>query len=98
MVISDYSNVGVEAALRKKIVINQNFAKEDLKMAQNNHEIGAVLYTEEYDELEKKVYEILYENKNKEVCIKGYEEMVKRYNSKNDGKASERIFDILTKI
>ena len=98
LVISDYSNVGVEAALRKKIVINQNFAKEDLKMAQNNHEIGAVLYTEEYDELEKKVYEILYENKNKEVCIKGYEEMVKRYNSKNDGKASERIFDILTKI
>ena len=98
LVISDHSNVGTEAALLKKIVINQNFIKEDLKMYQNDHEIGAVLYTEEYEELEKRVYEILYENKHKEVIIKGYEEMVKRYNSKNDGKASERIFDILTKI
>ncbi len=86
----------MEAVLRKKIVINQNFIKEDLKMALNDHEIGAVLYTEKYEELEKRVYEILCENK--EIIINGYEEMVKRYNSKNDGKASERIFEILTKI
>ena len=98
LVISDYSNVGVEAILLKKIVINQNFVKEDLKRSHNYHEIGAALYAEEYEELEKKVYEILYENKHKEVIMNGYEEIVKRYNSKNDGKASERIFEILTKI
>ena len=36
------------------------------------------------------------ENKFKKQLEKGYEEMVMKYNFKNDGKASERIFNILT--
>ena len=46
--------------------------------------------------IQKIVKEILQENKFKKQLEKGYEEMVMKYNFKNDGKASERIFNILT--
>ena len=59
VVVSDYSNVGVEAVMLKKIVINQNFSKENLESAQNYHETGAVFHIEEYDKLEKMIKDIL---------------------------------------
>jgi hypothetical protein len=95
IVISDYSNVGVEAVLLKKIVINQNFIKENLEFSQNYHEIGSVFYTESYDELEKIVKEIFSNKQYTNNLEKGYNEMVKKYNFKNDGKSSQRICQVI---
>jgi len=97
IVISDYSNVGVEGVLLKKPVINVNFTKEDLKNAQNYHKLGAVLYTESYDELEEMIKDLINDNKHINELKKNRESMVERYNSKNDGLASDRIFRLIAR-
>ena len=96
VVISDYSNVGVEAILLNRSVVNVNFIKEELSKAQNYHEYGAVLYVEEYDKLENLIIGILHKNEYIEELKKGRQKIVDMYNFNNDGNASQRIFDLLT--
>jgi len=96
VVISDYSNVGVEGILLNRPVVNVNFIKEDLSKAQNYHEYGAVLYVEEYDKLENLITGILLKNEYIEELKKGRYKIIDMYNYNNDGNATQRIFDILT--
>ena len=96
VVISDYSNVGVEAILLNKSVVNVNFIKEELGKAQNYHEYGAVLYVEEYDKLENLITGILLKNEYIEELKKGRQKIIDLYNFNNDGNATQRIFDLLT--
>lgn len=96
IIISDYSNIGVEGVLLGKPVINVNFTKEDLKNAQNYHKFGAVLYTEKYDELENIIEEMIKNNKYIKELEKNQKEMINRYNFNNDGLASERIFKLIS--
>jgi len=95
-VISDYSNVGVEAILLNKPVVNVNFIKEGIGKAQNYHEYGAVLYVEEYDKLENLITGILLKNEYTEELEKGRQKIIDLYNFNNDGNATQRIFDLLT--
>jgi len=96
VVISDYSNVGVEAILLNRPAVNVNFIKEELDKAQNFHEYGAVLYVEEYDKLENLITGILHKNEYIEELKKGRQKIIDMYNFNNDGNASQRIFDLLT--
>ena len=95
VIISDYSNVGVEGVLLGKPVISINFAKEDLNNAQNYHKTGAVLYTESYDELKDFTESLIKEDKYIENLKDGRELMISRYNMNNDGLSSDRIFRLL---
>ena len=97
VIISDYSNVGVEGVLLGKPVINVNFAREDLNNAQNYHKIGAVLYTERYEDLKEFTESMIKEGKYVEGLKEGRAQMISRYNVNNDGLASERIFRLLLK-
>lgn len=95
VIISEYSNVSVEGVLLGKPVVNVNFMKEKLEQAQNYHKFGAVLYLEDYDKFEKTITDILDGSYNKEELEKGRQKIIDMYNYNNDGKASERIFELI---
>jgi len=96
VIISDYSNVGVEGVLLGKAVINVNFTNEDFTNAQNYHKLGSVLYTENYDQLKNIVKEIILEKKHVKELQNNQNIMIDRYNHFNDGMASERIFRLIS--
>lgn len=97
VVISDYSNVGAEVILLGKPLLTFNFMKENLNNAQRYHEVGASLYIEDYDNLEKLIIEILSGNKYLNELKKGREKIIAMYNYYNDGNAAKRIFELLIK-
>jgi len=97
LVISDFSNVAIESILLDKPVINVNFLKEELTDLQNFHEFGAASYAEDYETLEKIVTNIL-EKKNLEgKRVEGREKIIELFNYRNDGNATDRIYEILQK-
>lgn len=96
LVITDYSNVGAEAILLDKSLVTVNFVKESFEKDQRYHEYGAAIYTEEYQELEKFILEIFIENKHIKELEVGRKIAADKYNYHNDGKAAERIFELLT--
>ena len=95
LVITDYSNTGVEACLLQKPIITVNFIKENLDNQQKFFEFGASLYVENYKEFEKLVTEVLIESKHFEDLKIGWNKIVELYNYNNDGKAAQRIADVL---
>ena len=95
VLISDFSNVAIEAMLLDKPVINVNFLKKELTDLQNFHEFGAALYTEDYKTLENMVREILENNEFETKRIEGKKRIIKLFNHNNDGKATDRIFEVL---
>ncbi|MHA7646441.1 CDP-glycerol glycerophosphotransferase family protein [Nitrosopumilus sp. S4] len=96
IIISDYSNVGVEGILLGKPVINVNFSRENLKNAQNYHKSGSALYTENYNELEKMIIDIFVGKKYVKELQDNQKIMIDKYNYYNDGMASERIFKLIS--
>jgi len=97
VVVSDYSNVGVEAVLLGKPVVNINFIKEKLDEAQNYHKFGAVLYVEDYQKFENMINDIFDKNFNRDELEKGRKKIIEMYNFNNDGNASKRIYELITK-
>lgn len=98
LVISDFSNVAIEAMLLDKLVININFLKEELTDLQNFHEFGAALYAEDYETLENMIIKKFENNYDyEEKRIKGKEKIIELFNYRNDGNATDRIFEILQK-
>lgn len=98
LVISEYSNAGIEAVLLEKPLIIANFSKiKSESVSQRMDKLGAALYTEDYEELEKLVKEILFEKKYLEDLKNGRRQVNELFNFKNDGKASNRIYDLLIK-
>jgi hypothetical protein len=92
LLITDYSNVGVEAILLKKPLLTVNFVKEDLSNVQF-HNNGASIYVDDYDKLEEVVLKILKDENS--VISYDREEIISSYNFRNDGKAASRVIDLL---
>jgi len=95
LVITDFSNVGIEAILMEKPLITIDFSGQKkwkyLKISESN----ASIPVEKYDELELVSKEILLEDKYHQSLDKERKEIINNYNFYNDGKASERIFKYL---
>jgi hypothetical protein len=96
LLITDYSNIGLEAICLDKPVITINFIKENLNDIVKYHDFGAALYFENYQEFEKSILEILNENSHKKTLEIGRQKFIEEFNFANDGNASKRIFDFLT--
>jgi len=96
VVITDVSNAGVEAILLEKPLITVNFANEDLSSFHRLHEYNASIYVDDYKQIEKILMEIL-DNQHIDELKEGSKNVINTYNFFNDGKASERIFNILQK-
>lgn len=92
VVISDFSNVALEATLFGKPTINVNFWNEQMSNLQNFHKWGAGFYAEKYDELESRVHDILKNRDDIKINVK----IIEMFNAYNDGKAAERVVDIIT--
>ena len=95
LVITDHSDAGIESCLCEKPLITTNFPKEDFSNVPKYHQYGASIYTENYSELEKIILEILEERKHLKELKLGRQKVTNSFNYLNDGKASERILNLL---
>ena len=82
-----------------KPVIMVNFLKQKLspELHYDNYQdkkIAGALYTEDYNDVEKFLIEILDQNKHLEL-EKGRKEIASLINYKHDGLAAQRIFELL---
>ena len=96
LIITEYSNVGTEAVFMGKPVLTVNFLKENWECEEHYHTTGAVIYFEDYLKMEQVIKEILEDGKHLDTLVEGQKKMVDLYNSYNDGKATERIFNLIT--
>ncbi len=94
IVITDYSNVGIEAILLNKPLLTVDFNYELRADAPRYHEYGAAINITKYEALENTILDILQGQYTTEVEKKDIR-IADLYNYKNDGKATERIFNIL---
>jgi len=60
------------------------------------HEIGAAIYVDNYTDLENTIIDILTKENFQKKLRDGREKVISLYNYKNDGKASHRIFQVIT--
>ena len=95
LVITDYSNIGAEAILLDKPLLTVNFIKEKFDFEQQYYRFGAALYFEDYGKVEDTIIELLNYGKYSEELKAGRQRMAEMYNYHNDGKAAERIVDLL---
>jgi len=95
LVITDHSNLGIDASILDKQMITVNFTGENLDYTTRYHEYGASIYLEDYKKLENLVEKIFIDEKDIESLTKGRKEIADLYNSFNDGKASQRILKLL---
>jgi len=95
VVITDFSNAGVEAILLEKPLITVNFANEDFSNVHRFHEYNASIYVDEYEQIEKIIMEILMDKKHIQELKKDSKKVIDMYNYYNDGNAANRIFNIL---
>jgi hypothetical protein len=100
LIITDYSSVGLEAVIAGKPLISINFFKENYELFNDLRvdRFGASLYIENYSELEKNILEIFEDKKYINELQRNQEKIVQQYNYYNDGKASNRVFNILQEI
>ena len=97
LVITDFSNVGIEAILLDKPVLTINFSNDSFKHVLRYHEYNSSIYLETYSDLENIVKEIIIENKHLKYLEEGREKIIDMVNYKNDGNAAERIFNTIEK-
>ena len=97
IIITDFSNVGIETILAGKPLITVNFSKQKFEDVEKFHYFGASIYVEEYEKLESAVEDVL-QNKYTESFEAECKKIAELYNSFNDGEASNRIFEALTNI
>jgi hypothetical protein len=95
LLITDYSNIGLEAICLEKPLITVNFIKENLDNILKYHDFGAALYFENYQKFEKSILEILNGNNYAKTLEIGRQKFIEEFNFANDGNASKRIFDLL---
>lgn len=98
LVITDFSNVGIEAILLEKPLLIANFTSESKWDHIKAHEYGAAIYIDNYNKLENTILEILKEDKHLEELQIGRRKITDQYNFHNDGNAAERIFRSLIDI
>jgi hypothetical protein len=96
VIIHESSTVGIEACIANKPIIITDFLKNFIDFEIRFHKIGAALYTDTYENLVEKIKDVLLHKKYEEDLERGREEIINMYNYKNDGKASNRVFEIIT--
>lgn len=96
LVITDWSSVGLEAVLLDKPMLQVSFTDEEINKYVRYFDFEASIYINEYDELEKKSAEILLDEKHLDKLSIGRQKVIEQYNFRNDGKAAQRIYQILT--
>lgn len=96
IVLTDWSSVGIEAILLDKPLIQVNFTNEEIEHNVRYFDYNASILIKNYNELEKTINEILIQSLHLEKLKNGRETMIEKYNYLNDGKASDRIFEILS--
>jgi len=97
LVITDYSNVGMEAIYLGKPLIAVKFAKEAFDYDANMHyqDYGASLYFNDYSKLEEGIIEIFQSDIHVKSLEAGRQKFIERFNFKNDYNASERILNCI---
>ncbi|CUR50986.1 Putative glycosyl/glycerophosphate transferase [Nitrosotalea devaniterrae] len=99
VLITDYSSIGLEAIFHEKPLISVNISKEKWEDYPSRVEkYGASFYTENYNELENILKQILVEGKHAESLKKGREEVIRNFNYGNDGKSTDRICNIIRSV
>ena len=95
LIISDHSNFGVEAVLMNKPIISINLEHEDLQNIKDltNSDVG--YFVENYEDLEKYTLEIFNTNSIPQKFILSRKTYSDKWNFQNDGKAAQRIADLL---
>jgi len=95
ILITDYSNVGVIAALYDKPIIVANFMGESFPFVRYD-EFGIALLATSKKELESSIERILSDKEVQKKLKKTRKKYEYYFNYKNDGMAAARIFKILT--
>jgi len=95
IVVTEFSNAGLEAILLEKPLLTVNFPQENFEYFTRYHEFGAALYFEDYSKFENAIYEILENGKWLDKLNVGRKKYSERLNYYNDGKACKRIFEFL---
>jgi UDP-N-acetylglucosamine 2-epimerase len=88
LIITDFSNVGIEAILLKKSLLTVDFNENPWNYLQLN-ETGAAINIKNIQELKEISKNIL---EGKKIFKEKLDNIIDNYNFKNDGNASERIF------
>src|SRR3989344_1270200 len=96
VVLTDWSSVGLEAILLDKPLLQVNFTNEEIETYVRYFDFGASIHITNYKELENITNQILIEEKNLEQLKLGRKKITEQYNFRNDGKAAQRIYEILT--
>ncbi|MEX1150854.1 MAG: CDP-glycerol glycerophosphotransferase family protein [Nitrosopumilaceae archaeon] len=96
LIITDHSNLGMEAGLLNKPWILFE-TKNAIEPERRFHEYNATLLARDYTHLEQLILEILIEKKYVEQLKIGQQKLAEYYNYLNDGNAAERILELLVK-
>ncbi len=100
VIITDFSNVGIEAILFDKTLVTVNFDNTNFQKYPNKTAFAksnASIYVENFNELEKVLLEINNNKFDYQELKQGRQALTYSYNFLNDGKATQRIYKILTK-
>lgn len=93
LIITDFSNVGIEGLLLGKSVFSINFVKQEWDYLDYS-KISSVEIIHNYAQLEKQTQKVLETSFSDKILP--IEKDIEDYNFKNDGKASERIVNFLS--
>ncbi len=100
VVITDFSSVGIEAILFDKPLVTVNFDNTNFENYPNKSAFAksnASIYVENFNDLEKILLDINNNKFDYKELEKGRQALTYSYNFLNDGKATQRIYKILTK-
>lgn len=95
LVITEYSDVGVEVISLGKPLITVNFDYENFEQFIRYDQYGAAIYINNYQKLEEKIFEILIQDKHSEQLREAGKKILEMYNNVTGNSASDAIFKIL---
>jgi len=92
LVITEYSDVGLDTIILKKPLITVNFLNEDYSQFVEFHKYDASIYVNHYLKLEKTILDIFERNKYLEELKNGRKKFAEGYGLDNSSSATEKIF------
>jgi hypothetical protein len=95
LVITEQSTLGLDAIVLEKNLIMVKFSDFNMDKAVKFYEFGAAIQIMNYSVLEDTILEIFEGKKYVKELEKGREKVIEQYNFRNDGNASERIYQFL---
>lgn len=92
LVITDFSNVGLEASLANKKVITVNFNTSDWSNVPQYHKYSNAINIKKYEDLESSIISLFNKKSNQKNDI---DTLISEFNYLNDGNATNRICHLL---